>query len=135
MQYVLYVLIAVAVVFAFLQMGGSNGGGRRPRRIDNDRMNDMLNKAQSALMQGRLQYAEGLFSEALNYARSGDIPVHIAESYYGLAQIQEKRSLYREAAHMVDLAIRALEPHKADFENYHSLLTRYKGELSARIKT
>lgn len=134
MQYVFCVLVAVAVVFAFLQMGGSNGAGRRPRRIDHDRMNRMLTQARISLELQKLDEAEGQYSQALNYARSGDVPVHVAESYYGLALVQEKRSLFREAVHMVDLAIRAIEPHRADFENYYSLLTRFKEELSARIK-
>lgn len=132
MSYVIGAVLLVVVLFAFLQNGSQ--GLRRPRRVNVDIINDTLNKAEGARISGKLDDAEYHYSRALNFARDSNIPVHCAESYYGLARVQEDRKLYREAHHMIDLAIRAIEPVRADFENYYSLLTRYKQELSAKIK-
>ncbi len=131
MPYVIGAVVLVILVFAFLQMGGS--GGRRPRRVSHEQMHQLFNQAEGARISGKLGDAEMLYSRALNLARDGRMPVHIGESYFGLAKVQEDRGLYREAVHMVDLAIRGIEPHKADLENFHSVLTRYRAELSAKI--
>ncbi len=132
MYYVIGAVVLVLVLFAFMQQGDSRG--RKTRRVSVDVINDTLNKAEGARISGKLEDAEYQFSMALNYARDSNVPVLCAESYYGLAKVQEDRKLYREAHHMVDLAIRAIEPVRADFGNYYSLLTRYKQELSAKIK-
>lgn len=131
MPYVIGAVLLVVVLFAFLQNGSQ--GQRRPRRVNVDVINSMLNKAEGARISGKLDDAQYHFSMALSQAQSGRIHVLEAESYYGLAKVQEDRKLYREAAHMVDLAIRSIEPVRADFENYYSLLQRYKQELSARF--
>lgn len=131
MQFIIGAVILVVVLFAFLQTGENRG--RKPRRVGVDVIHDTLNKAEGARMAGKLEDAQYYFSMAERYARDSGIAVLVAESYYGLAKVQEDRKLYREAAHMVDLAIRAIEPVRADFGPYYSLLTRYKEELSAKF--
>ncbi len=131
MYYVIGAIALVVVLFAFLQQGQNRG--RKPRRVSVDVINDTLNKAEGARIAGKLEDAQHHYSIALRYAEDSRIAVLCAESYYGLAKVQEDRKLYREAAHMADLALRAIEPVRADFGPYYSLLKRYKEELSARF--
>lgn len=130
MQYVIGAVVLVVVLFAFLQSGQNRY--RKPRRVSVEVINDSLNRAQGALMADKLQDAEYHFTVAENYARVSGYAVLLAESYYGLAKVRESQKVYREAVHMIDRAIRALEPVRADFGSYRSMLMRYKEELSAK---
>jgi len=130
MQYVIGAVVLVLVMFAFLQSGGNRT--KRPRRVSIDAINDALNKGEQARVAGKFEDAKFHFSQAEHYARNNQNHVLIAESFYGMAKVFEDCKLYPLAVRHVGFAIQSLEPVRAEFGPYYSMLTSYKEELAAK---
>ncbi len=130
MTAILGIVLALAV-FAII-FSAAQRRAELNREFDNQRQADtFLTRAESLILQNRLDAAEGMLGRALGMA--GENSFLRSEAHYGLYQVHLRRDDLERALKSIDSALAcssSWELHKPEFKK---LLERCQSEVRARL--
>ncbi len=123
-------LVVLVFVLPTLLHGRSSGPSSGSRR-NQERADQLIGQAESAMMRGQLGEAESCFSQATTLANGA--PLLLSEAHYGLCRVCERKGDLQGAARQVDAALSYAPQWREYKPNYDTLLQSEKRRILDEI--
>jgi tetratricopeptide (TPR) repeat protein len=127
---IVYLIIGVAaVLFLFTLTSPRASMGSRSSFA---RADDLILKAESAMLRGQYDEAYSLYQSVLAPARQSGCGLFEAEAYYGMARIHEKQGNLPAARNALIQALSNRQTWESEKPNFAALITRTLAEIDER---